>query len=48
MLSFWSIGARVGFTLRLRAVAPLNLARDQNLTAVTEIESGAHAVILLT
>jgi hypothetical protein len=34
MLSFFSMGTRVGFTLLLSAAVPLNFFRFQNLTAV--------------
>ncbi len=34
ILSFCSIGTRVGFIFRLSAVVPLNLSRDQNFVAV--------------
>ena len=33
MLSFCSIGTRVGLILRLSAAVPLNCCRDQNFTA---------------
>lgn len=35
MLSFCSIGTRVGLILRLSAAVPLNLERDQNFAAVS-------------
>lgn len=34
MLSFCSIGTRVGLILRLSPAVPLNLLRDQNFAAV--------------
>ena len=43
MLSFFSIGTRVGLILRSSAFVPLNLARVQNLTAASP--SGSPSVV---
>ena len=47
MLSFWSIGTRVGLIRRLSAAVPLNLVRDQNLAAVRPSGSPSGAIARL-